>query len=64
MVKKRKPSSDTMFQFETPGSPRKANVEAPRSSTDSPSSVFLSCLRIQAMLHLARFPWYTVKGCL
>ncbi|XP_033037287.1 GRAM domain-containing protein 2B isoform X7 [Trachypithecus francoisi] len=42
MVKKRKPSSDTMFQFETPGSPRKANVEAPRSSTDSPSSVFLS----------------------
>ncbi|XP_009207270.3 GRAM domain-containing protein 2B isoform X1 [Papio anubis] len=42
MVKKRQPSSDTMFQFETPGSPRKANVEAPRSSTDSPSSVFLS----------------------
>nr|XP_037864389.1 GRAM domain-containing protein 2B isoform X13 [Chlorocebus sabaeus] len=42
MVKKRQPSSDTMFQFETPGSPRKANVEDPRSPTDSPCSVFLS----------------------
>ncbi|PNJ80317.1 GRAMD2B isoform 14, partial [Pongo abelii] len=42
MVKKRLPSSDTVFRFETPGSPRKANVEASRSSTDSPSSVFFS----------------------
>ncbi|XP_010337592.1 GRAM domain-containing protein 2B isoform X6 [Saimiri boliviensis] len=42
MVKKRLPSSDTVFRFETPDSPPKANVEASRSSTDSPSSVFLS----------------------
>nr|XP_021533179.1 GRAM domain-containing protein 3 isoform X4 [Aotus nancymaae] len=42
MVKKRLPSSDTVFRFETPDSPSKANVEASRSSTDSPSSVFLS----------------------
>ncbi|KAK2118274.1 GRAM domain-containing protein 2B [Saguinus oedipus] len=41
MVKKRLPSSDTVFRFETPDSPSKANMEASRSSTDSPSSMFL-----------------------
>lgn len=41
MVKKRLLSSDTVFQFETPGNPRKAHTEAQHSSTDSPGSVFL-----------------------
>ncbi|XP_015977410.1 GRAM domain-containing protein 2B isoform X4 [Rousettus aegyptiacus] len=42
MVKKRLSSSDTVFQFETPGSPRKIHTEASHSSTNSPGSVFLS----------------------
>nr|XP_055158483.1 GRAM domain-containing protein 2B isoform X1 [Nyctereutes procyonoides] len=35
-------ADDTVFRFETPGSPRKTGPEAPHSSTDSPGSVFLS----------------------
>ncbi|XP_042530607.1 GRAM domain-containing protein 2B isoform X3 [Dipodomys spectabilis] len=42
MVKKRLSSGDTVFRFEIPGSLQKTGVEAPHSSTDSPSSVFLS----------------------
>uniref|UniRef100_A0A673TPX8 GRAM domain containing 2B n=1 Tax=Suricata suricatta TaxID=37032 RepID=A0A673TPX8_SURSU len=42
MVKKRLSSSDTVFRFDIPGSPRKASNEAPHSATDSPSSVLLS----------------------
>lgn len=39
---KKKPSSsdDNVFKFEIPSSPR-TSAEAPHSSTDSPSSVFL-----------------------
>ncbi|KFO32037.1 GRAM domain-containing protein 3 [Fukomys damarensis] len=41
MVKKRLSSNDSVFQFDIPGSPQKAGAEAPLSSTDSPSPVFL-----------------------
>lgn len=41
MVKKRLSSSDNVFKFEIPSNP-KTSAEAPHSSTDSPSSVFLS----------------------
>ncbi|XP_069851664.1 GRAM domain-containing protein 2B isoform X4 [Dipodomys merriami] len=42
MVKKRLSSGDTVFRFEIPGGLQKTGVETPHSSTDSPSSVFLS----------------------
>ncbi|XP_048667843.1 GRAM domain-containing protein 2B [Marmota marmota marmota] len=42
MVKKRLSSNDTVFQFEIPGSPKKASAGTSHSSTDSPGSVFLS----------------------
>uniref|UniRef100_A0A8C5L3P1 GRAM domain containing 2B n=1 Tax=Jaculus jaculus TaxID=51337 RepID=A0A8C5L3P1_JACJA len=42
MVKKRHSSSDTVFRFEIPSSPKKTSAAAPHSSTDSPGSVFLS----------------------
>ncbi|XP_040300658.1 GRAM domain-containing protein 2B [Herpailurus yagouaroundi] len=42
MVKKRLSSSDTVFRFDIPGSPRKAGTEAPHSAADCPSSVLLS----------------------
>ncbi|ELK11608.1 GRAM domain-containing protein 3 [Pteropus alecto] len=41
MVKKRLSSSDMVFRFETPGSPRKIYTETSHSSTNSPGSVFL-----------------------
>ncbi|XP_076994893.1 GRAM domain-containing protein 2B isoform X1 [Tamandua tetradactyla] len=42
MAKRRLSSADAVFRFEIPGSPGKAGAEAPRSSTDSRGSVFLS----------------------
>ncbi|XP_059274393.1 GRAM domain-containing protein 2B isoform X7 [Mustela nigripes] len=42
MARKSQSPSDSVFQFDIPGSPRKAGSEAPHSSTDSPGSVFLS----------------------
>lgn len=47
MVKKKMSSSDLVFRFEVPGSPKTASTapnspRAPLSSTDSPNSVFLS----------------------
>lgn len=44
MVKKRLSSSDNVFKFEIPSN-SKTSAEAPHSSTDSPSSVFLSPAR-------------------
>uniref|UniRef100_M3YND3 Uncharacterized protein n=1 Tax=Mustela putorius furo TaxID=9669 RepID=M3YND3_MUSPF len=41
MARKSQSPSDSVFQFDIPGSPRKAGSEAPHSSTDSPGSVFL-----------------------